>query len=327
MSSTPAIAIHGGAGAVNRSVLPPEAAVEYEENLKTILRAGHALLQKGGSALDAVTLAVTMFEDCPLFNAGRGSVYTSAGTHEMDASIMDGETLEAGAVAVVHGVRNPILGARAVMEKSRHVLMAGEGAEAFLREQGLLFEPEEYFHTKRRFAQLEAARKNDAYEVELYHDGMDRNCDELTEASRRAPLDDSRKMGTVGAVALDAGGRLAAATSTGGMTNKLPGRVGDSPIIGAGCYADKTAAVSCTGSGEYFIRLGTAREVSARMRYLGLSLDKAGKDVLRELGELGGKGGFIAVDAKGNVILPFNTAGMYRGRMRGSELEVAVYGG
>jgi beta-aspartyl-peptidase (threonine type) len=245
-----------------------------------------------------------MFEDSPLFNAGRGSVYTRQETHEMDASVMNGATLAAGAVACVHGVKNPVLAARAVMEHSRHVLLVGEGAMDFLRQQGLAFAPESYFHTEHRLAQLRDARDRDAFGVELDHDG---------EPDGAPPLDEKDKLGTVGAVALDARGDLAAATSTGGMTNKLAGRVGDSPIIGAGCYADRTAAVSCTGDGEYFMRLTVARDVAARMQYLGLSLRQAGLQTLDALTALGGRGGFIAVDRRGEVMLPFNSPGMYRG--------------
>ena len=222
-------------------MLTPDAAREYEDALTAILSAGYDALQKGVSALDAVTLAVEMFEDCSLFNAGRGSVYTSKATHEMDAAVMDGTTLAAGSIACVHGVKNPIRAARAVMEQSRHVLMVGEGAMDFLRAHGIAFEPEEYFHTEHRYAQLVAARESDSYGMVLDHDGAAR-------LNAAAPLDEKTKMGTVGAVARDVTGKLAAATSAGGMTNTLPGRVGDSPVIGAGCYADATAAVSCTGA-------------------------------------------------------------------------------
>ncbi len=313
----PVLAIHGGAGTISRAVLTPDAARDFEDALQSVLSAGYDALRQGASALDAVTLAVTLFEDCPLFNAGRGSVYTSAGAHEMDAAVMDGATLAAGSVACVHGVKNPVRAAREVMEHSRHVLMVGEGAMEFLRSRGVAFEPEDYFHTEHRYAQLLAARERDAFGMVLDHDG----------AAMAAPLDEKTKMGTVGAVARDTRGRLAAATSTGGMTNKLPGRVGDTPIIGAGCYADATAAVSCTGAGEYFIRLGVGRDLAARMRYQGLGLDEAGRAVLDGLGAIGGAGGFIAVDKDGNVILPFNTEGMYRGCVRrdGTRM-IAIYG-
>ncbi len=322
----PVLAIHGGAGTINRAALSAEAEREYRNALRTILEKGREALSAGASALDVVTLAVSMLEDCPLFNAGRGAVYTSAETHELDAAVMDGSTLAAGAISCVHGVRNPIRAARVVMEQSPHVFMTGEGAMAFLRAHGVAFEPESYFHTEQRLAQLHQARNQNPDAMLLDHDGA---------ASMKSsgmsfignPLDERKKMGTVGAVALDSAGHLAAATSTGGMTNKLPGRVGDTPVIGAGCYADRTAAVSCTGSGEYFIRLVVGRDVAARMRYQGASLDAATRAVLEQVGELGGTGGLIAVDAEGNVVLPFISEGMYRGYVRpGESPQVAIYG-
>lgn len=317
----PVLAIHGGAGTISRQALSPEAEREYREALDSILAEGARALAGGASSLDAVTLAVSMFEDCPLFNAGRGAVYTSAATHELDAAVMDGPTRAAGAVACVHGVRNPIRAARVVMEASRHVLMVGEGAMAFLREHGVDFEPESYFHTEQRLTQLHEAQKRDFFGMVLDHDGAS------AAAAKAAPLDEKTKMGTVGAVALDREGRLASATSTGGMTNKLPGRVGDTPIIGAGCYADDVAAVSCTGTGEFFIRLTLASELAARMRYQGLSVVEAGGAAMRDLTNLGGSGGLIAVDKTGGVTLPFNSEGMYRGWVRGDgPRNVAIYG-
>ena len=318
MSCTPVLAIHGGAGTISRTLISPEATREYTDTLQAVIAAGHDALLRGASAMDAVTLAVCMFEDSPLFNAGRGAVYTSNERHELDAAVMDGSTLAAGAVACVRGVKNPIRAARAVMERSRHVLMVGEGAEAFLRREGVDFEPDEYFHTDFRLEQLREARKSDAFGMVLDHDGPS--------ASSDAPLDEKTKMGTVGAVALDASGRLAAATSTGGMTNKLPGRVGDTPIIGAGCYADADVAVSCTGTGEYFIRLVVGADMSARVRYQKLGLEEAGRLVLDGIGALGGSGGFIALDKDGNVILLFNSEGMYRGWAgRDGVRHVAIY--
>jgi len=304
--SIPVLAMHGGAGTLSRSLITPEAAHKYTESLHSILTSGHEALLAGASALDAVSLVVCLLEDSPLFNAGRGAVYTSKGGHELDAAIMDGSTLEAGAVACVHGVKNPIRAARAVMEQSRHVFMVGEGAMDFLRSKGLAFEPEEYFHTDFRLAQLREAQKTDAFGMVLDHDGA------APMPAPALPLDGRGTMGTVGAVALDSCRRLAAATSTGGMTNKLPGRVGDTPLIGAGCYADETVAVSCTGTGEYFIRLVAGADLSARMRYRGQALAEAGADVLTGLGRLGALGGFIAVDKSGAAILPFNSEGMYR---------------
>ena len=256
------------------------------------------MLEAGESALDVVTEAVRLLEECPLFNAGIGAVYTRDATHELDACVMDGNTLNAGAVAGVRHLRNPVLAARLVMEQSPHVLMMGDGAEAFAASRGMERVSADLFSTPERYAQLLAAR--DAGETVLDHSG--------------APLDETTKMGTVGAVARDRFGNLAAATSTGGMTNKLPGRVGDSPLVGAGCYANNaSAAVSCTGTGEVFIRALAAYDIAALMDYGGLSLAEACERVVMEkLPALGGSGGLIAVDHEGNVALPFNSEGMYR---------------
>lgn len=301
---TPVIAIHGGAGTLSRSNISPTQEAAYHEALAEILRAGHQVLAEGGSALDAVSLAVDLLEDNPLFNAGHGAVFTSAETHELDAAVMDGMTLAAGAVACVSRIKRPLRAARAVMERSEHVLLVGAGAEAFAQAQGLELVSPEYFSTEWRREQLHRARKSAT--AVLDHDG-----------GGQAPLDETRKFGTVGAVALDAQGRLAAATSTGGMTNKRPGRVGDSPLIGAGTYANRTAAVSCTGTGEMFIRANAAYDLCARMAYGGLSLEAAAQRVVMDvLPAIGGRGGLIAVDAQGHVSLPFNTEGMYRGQMR-----------
>ena len=324
MSATPVLVIHGGAGTISRAVFTPDKLLEYSQALRSVLLAGYTALSQGESALESVVRAVSAFEDCPLFNAGRGSVYTRQGTHEMDASLMDGASRAAGAVASVARVKNPIQAARAVMEHSPHVLMVGQGAEDFLREQGITFAPDEYFHTEFRLAQLKAAQAADR--VSLDHDTDPRRGGTPSGADKMAFSGGTGKMGTVGAVALDKNGCLAAATSTGGMTNKLPGRVGDSPIIGAGCYADDLAAVSCTGTGEAFMRLCLARDLSLRMRYLGEKLEQAGQACLEALGELGGTGGFIALDHQGRAILPFNTEGMYRGIARGIEdMQVAVH--
>lgn len=321
MARIPVLAIHGGAGTINRAALTPEAEKEYREALRAILEQGRDALARGACALDAATLAVSLLEDCPLFNAGRGAVYTSAETHELDAAVMDGATRRTGAVCCVHGVRNPIKAARAVMEKSPHVLMTGEGALDFLRRQGVDFAPDAYFDTEQRLAQLRQAQAADPGAMLLDHDGAARWAFESGQ-----PLDEKTKMGTVGAVALDAEGRLAAATSTGGMTNKLPGRVGDTPVVGAGCYADDVAAVSCTGSGEYFIRAVAGHDVAARMRYAGSGLAEAAQAVLEGIGKLGGNGGLIAVDSEGHVALPFISEGMYRGCVRpGEEPKVGIY--
>ncbi|URO00549.1 beta-aspartyl-peptidase [Leclercia adecarboxylata] len=291
------IAIHGGAGAITRTQLSQEQERRYIEALSSIVETGQRMLEAGESALDVVTEAVRLLEECPLFNAGIGSVFTRDETHELDACVMDGITLKAGAVAGVSHLRNPVLAARLVMEQSPHVLLVGEGAEKFAFEQGMEAVSPEIFSTPERYQQLLAARS--AGETRLDH---------------AAPLDESTKTGTVGAVALDKAGNLAAATSTGGMTNKLPGRVGDSPLPGAGCYANNASvAVSCTGTGEVFIRTLAAYDIAALMDYGGLSLAEACERVVMEkLPALEGCGGLIAVDREGNVALPFNSEGMYR---------------
>ena len=292
------IAIHGGAGAITRSQLSQEQELRYIQALSDIVETGQRMLEDGRSALDVVTEAVRLLEECPLFNAGIGAVYTRDETHELDACVMDGNTLNAGAVAGVSHLRNPILAARLVMEHSPHVMMIGEGAENFAIAQGMERVSADIFSTPERYAQLLAAQS--AGETVLDHSAT--------------PLDENNKMGTVGAVALDMFGNLAAATSTGGMTNKLPGRVGDSPLVGAGCYANNASvAVSCTGTGEVFIRALAAYDIAALMDYGGLSLSEACERVVMEkLPALGGSGGLIAVDHEGNVALPFNSEGMYR---------------
>lgn len=311
-SATPVIAIHGGAGTLSRAHISAEQERDYHAALRQVLLAGQAVLEQGGTAMDAVCLAVRMLEDSPLFNAGHGAVFTAAGTHELDAAVMDGATLAAGAVAGVAHLRNPVLAARCVMQQGQHVLMAGEGAERLARDAGLQVVEPGYFSTPARRAQLEAAQARQSGAV-LDHDGA--------AALAGRALDEDRKMGTVGAVALDAHGHLAAATSTGGMTNKRPGRVGDSPLIGAGTYADdRTAAVSCTGHGESFIRVAAAHDVCARMAYAGQSLEAATSAVVHQaLPAVGGTGGLIAVDRQGHVSLSFNTEGMYRGVARAGQ--------
>ena len=344
----PVLVIHGGAGALSRAALSPEKEREFHEALQRILRTGHAVIANGGSALDAVTAAVVGLEDCPLFNAGRGSVFTSAGTHELDASIMDGSNLRTGAIANVHHIRNPVLAARKVMEESRHVFFVGEGAEAFAREHGIEMVERTYFSTPERYAQLLRVQKETPGFASL--DDGQRLASNLTAQEigtgthpldidkksgtvgaldqPKDPLDVDKKFGTVGAVALDSHGNLAAATSTGGITNKQVGRIGDAPIIGAGCYAsNQTCAVSSTGTGEMYIRLVAAYDIAARMRYGGASLQEAAEAVMyQELPSIEGKGGLIAVDAQGNIALPFNTEGMYRGYMRvGQEPVTEIY--
>jgi beta-aspartyl-peptidase (threonine type) len=305
--------------------MDPAREKEYTSALEQILRAGQRVLADGGSALDAVTEAVRLLEDCPLFNAGKGAVLTSAGTFELDAAVMDGATRGAGAVAGVKRLRNPVLAARAVMEKSEHVLFAGEGAEAFAEAQGLALVSPEYFFTQARHDQWQRARASGAGMALLDHDAA---ALAARQQGSTEPIDPDNKFGTVGAVACDARGNLAAATSTGGVTNKQVGRVGDSPIIGAGCYADDVAAVSSTGTGEMFIRAVAAYDVAAQIRYAGLSLEEAARRVVMEkVLAIGGRGGLIAVDRAGNVTLPFNTEGMYRGVARvGKPVEVAIYG-
>ncbi|MDN2484421.1 beta-aspartyl-peptidase [Kosakonia sacchari] len=292
------IAIHGGAGAIGRAQMSPEKEQRYVHVLSSIIETGQRMLEAGVSALDVVTEAVRLLEECPLFNAGIGAVFTRDETHELDACVMDGNTLQAGAVAGASRLRNPVLAARLVMEHSPHVFMIGEGAEKFAFSHGMEAVSLSLFSTPERFAQLMDAR--DAGHTVLDHGS--------------APLDESKKFGTVGAVALDKQGNLAAATSTGGMTNKLPGRVGDSPLPGAGCYANNAnVAVSCTGTGEVFIRALAAYDIAALMEYGGLSLQEACDAVVMEkLPALGGSGGLIAVDREGNVALPFNSEGMYR---------------
>jgi L-asparaginase / beta-aspartyl-peptidase len=302
------LVIHGGAGALPKQKRTPELEAEVRAALADALRTGHGILAGGGAALDAAEAAVRVLEDSPHFNAGKGAVFTSAGTNELDASIMDGATLRAGAVAAVTRVRNPISLARLVMDKSRHVMLVGTGAEAFAREQGLAPVDPSYFHTERRWKELQEAQEK-----------------ERTQGSD-AGVDDEIMYGTVGAVALDRAGNLAAATSTGGMTNKRFGRVGDTPLIGCGTYADnRTCAVSCTGKGELFIRAAAAMDVGALVAYRGMPLAEAAAAVLAKVKALGGEGGLIALDARGNVAMPFDTAAMYRGQVDASgRLVVAI---
>ena len=297
--------IHGGAGTIERGRMTPEREAAYRSKLTEALLAGFAILERGGGGLDAVVAAITLLEDSPLFNAGKGAVFTSAGTNELDASIMDGKTLKAGAVAGLKRVKNPILLARLVMEQSPHVMMVGEGAETFAREKGVELVDPKYFYTEERWQQLQ--RMKDAEKQKAAPPGG------RTRLERARPPDE-RKFGTVGVVCLDRAGNLSAGTSTGGMTNKKFGRVGDSPVIGAGTYANnETCAVSCTGDGEYFIRTAVAHDVSAALEYGRKPLREAAEGVLAKVGRLGGTGGLIAIDRRGNFAMPFNTSGMYRG--------------
>ncbi|MFZ6743066.1 isoaspartyl peptidase/L-asparaginase family protein [Undibacterium sp. JH2W] len=324
MGAPAAIAIHGGAGTILRSSLTAEQEARYLDELRSVVTAGNEVLAQGGSALDAVSLAVSLLEDCPLFNAGKGAVFTNAGTMEMDASIMDGKTRRAGGVACIQYVRNPVRAARAVMEHSPHVLMVGKGAEEFLRQHGLAFEDSTYFYTEERHAQLLRVQQESG--MLLDHDAANLLTMASEQAAEPAPLDPDKKFGTVGAVALDLHGNLAAATSTGGMTNKLPGRVGDTPMLGAGCYADnQTAALSATGTGEAFMRSLALHDIAAQMQYLGLSLEQAASNVVtNKLPLYEGQGGIIGIDASGNIVLPFNTEGMYRAYQRVGEAAFAA---
>ena len=303
------LAIHGGAGTILRSSLTPELELQYTNALQLALMSGEKILQSGGTSLDAVCAAVTELENSPMFNAGKGAVFTHEGRHEMDASVMRGDNLMAGAVAGIEFIQNPIVLARTVMEKSEHVLLSGKGAMKFAELHGLVFRDQEYFHNELRYAQWQEALKTDS--VIMDHTAQK-----------------DEKFGTVGAVALDEHGNLAAATSTGGMTNKKFNRIGDSPVIGAGTYANnKTCAVSCTGHGEFFLRAVVAYDISCLMEYKALSLSEACNIVVYDkLVKIGGEGGLIAVDAKGNIALPFNSDGMYRGSCgTEKEMSVAIY--
>ena len=324
-----ALAIHGGAGTILKSQMTPELEREYSSGLEAALKTGLGILEKGGSALDCVEQTVCSLENFPLFNAGRGSVFTHEGKNEMDASIMDGRHLRAGAIGLVKNVKNPIKLARLVMERTPHVFLAGEGADQFAREMGVEIEDDTYFFTEHRYEQLLRAREQDVVQLDHNESEPAAVAAGLTPSSENIDLTKNRiqppataggsdpntkPTGTVGAVACDSNGNLAAATSTGGMTNKKFGRVGDTPMIGAGTYADNaTCAVSCTGHGEFFMLGVTAYDVSARMRYKGLELIEAARETIKHLGEIGGEGGLIGVDHFGNVTLPFNSEGMYRG--------------
>jgi beta-aspartyl-peptidase (threonine type) len=316
------LAIHGGSGTILKESMTPEMEAAYIKGLNDALLAGYSVLEKRGDALEAVRKAVIELENNILFNAGRGSVFTKTGTHEMDASIMDGKNLLAGAVAAVSNVRNPVELAYAVMKKSEHVFMSGKGAEEFAKQNGIVFENDDYFFSQFRYDQWQAIKDSD--ETALDHNiipGADKS-----HSSFSSSLEDKeKKFGTVGAVAFDVYGNLAAATSTGGMTNKQFGRIGDSPIIGIGTYANnKTCAISCTGHGEPFIKAVAAYDVSCLMEYKGLSLEDAMREVvMNKLVKIGGEGGMIGVDAAGNATLLFNSEGMYRG-MKSSDGSTVV---
>jgi len=298
-----AIVIHGGAGVISKSKMTPEREAEYTGKLKEALDLGEKMLKEGANATDVVVSVIEVMENSPLFNAGKGAVFTAEGKNELDASIMEGQTLNAGAVAGVRDIKNPIKAAREVMDNSVHVMLSGKGASEFARQQGLEMVKNKYFFTKSRYESLKQLQKRER---------------------ERTKKDN---MGTVGCAVLDTHGNLCAGTSTGGMTNKKFGRIGDSPIIGAGTYANnKTCAISCTGHGEYYIRLGFARDISALMEYKKMSVDQACREEIRKLSELQGDGGVIAVDAKGNIAMEFNTSGMFRGFAKSTgEKEIAIF--
>jgi beta-aspartyl-peptidase (threonine type) len=319
------LAVHGGAGAISRKNITPEVEAQYRAALERALQAGYAVLAAGGTSTDAVVAVIKVFEDDPLFNAGKGAVFTHEGKNELDAAIMDGKTGLAGAVAGVTTIKNPITAARAVMDHTRHVMLTGQGAEQFAASQHLDIVDPAYFFTQMRWDQLQRAKQKD--QLELDHQNSPtkapaektsaKNADAATTADVPYWQTDY-KYGTVGAVALDQYGNLAAGTSTGGLTNKMYGRIGDSPVIGAGTYADnQTAAISCTGTGEFFIRGAVAYDVTARMKYSKLNLSEAVDQTLQEaIINKHGEGGLIALDAKGNIKFGMNTSGMYRGYIR-----------
>lgn len=301
------LAIHGGAGTILKEDMTTELEEAYIKGLEESLAAGFAVLEEGGSSVNAVKTAIVVLEDNLLFNAGRGSVFTKKGLQEMDAAIMDGKDLAAGSVAGIRNIRNPIELAAEVMLNSNHVFLSGKGANDFAIKQGLKLEPDEYFFSQFRYDQWKEIRDSDNYSLDHTHQGLEE-------------LMKDKKFGTVGAVACDMNGNIAAATSTGGMTNKKYGRIGDSPLIGAGTYANnKTCAISCTGHGEPFIRAVAAHDVSCLMEYKGMSLQEAMNEVVNvKLVKMDGEGGMIGVDANGNVAMILNCAGMYRGMQNGS---------
>ncbi len=298
-----AIVIHGGAGVLSKSAMTEERRKAYTEKLNEALELGKKHLKEGKAATDVVVVVIQVLENSPLFNAGKGAVFTSEGKNELDASIMEGKTLNAGAVAGVQDIKNPILAAREVMDNSKHVMLSGAGASEFARKQGLEMVKNSYFYTESRYQSLQRLRERER---------------------KRTEKDNT---GTVGCAVLDKHGNISAGTSTGGMTNKKYGRIGDSPIIGAGTYANNnTCAVSCTGHGEYYIRLGFARDISALIEYKNMTISEACREEIRKLGELGGTGGVIGLDAEGNIAMEFNTSGMFRGYIRSTgEKEIAIF--
>ncbi|MES3019559.1 MAG: isoaspartyl peptidase/L-asparaginase [Bacteroidota bacterium] len=313
------LVIHGGAGTILKSKMTPEKEAAFKAALTKALETGYAAIKQGKSSLDAVEATIHVLEDSPLFNAGKGAVFTNEGKNEMDAAIMDGSNLMAGSVAGVTVIKNPISAARAVMEKSEHVMMAGAGAEKFAKQAGLEIVDPSYFFTQERWDGLQKAIKEDSTKSVLDHGNK--------KTYKLGSQNKDYKFGTVGCVALDNKGNLAAGTSTGGMTNKKYGRIGDAPIIGGGTYANNnTAGISCTGWGEFYIRTVVAHDISALMEYKGMSVAEASKTVLDKMAKLGGDGGLIALDKKGNIAMPFNTEGMYRGSVTSDgKIEVLIY--
>lgn len=308
-----AIAIHGGAGTILQSTMTPEKELAYKNGLKDAIEAGETILKNGGSAFDAVEKTIIVLEDNPLFNAGKGAVFTNEGKHELDASIMNGKDLMAGCVAGVQHIKNPISLARAVMEQSEHVMLTGNGAMEFAKKVNAKTETDDYFFVQLRYDQLQQAKQSNSMILDHTEDKIENG---------------EKKFGTVGCVALDIDGNLAAGTSTGGMTNKKYGRVGDSSIIGAGTYANNnTCAISCTGHGELFIRSVVAYDISCLMEYKNLTLQQACDIVVMDkLVKIGGEGGLIAIDYKGNIVLPFNSDGMYRASKKQNEdLYIGIY--
>jgi len=311
--------IHGGAGTLTRKNMSVEKEAAYRAALTLALQTGYKTLKAGKTSLDAVEATIHVMEDSPLFNAGKGAVFTHDGKNEMDAAIMEGKTMMAGAVAGVTTIKNPISAARAVMEKSEHVMMVGQGAETFAKQAGITIVDPKYFYTKERWDGLQQAIKEDSTKAVLDHGSK--------KSMNLGTVNHDFKFGTVGAVALDQAGNLAAGTSTGGMTNKKYGRVGDAPIIGAGTYANNaTAGISCTGWGEFYIRNVVAHDISAMMEYKNMSVASAAAAAIEKVGKMGGDGGLIALDAKGHVAMPFNTEGMYRGTVtEDGEIEILIY--
>lgn len=309
------LVIHGGAGTILKSNMTAKQEDEYKAKLTEALKAGYAEIQKGNSSVDAVAASIMIMEDSPLFNAGKGAVFTAEGTNELDASIMYGKDKSAGAIAGVHTIKNPITAAIAVMQKSEHVMLSGVGAEEFAKEQKLDIVDPSYFWTKNRWEGLQKLKQKEKTTTK-----------KVSQSTLPESYEIDQKFGTVGAVALDKSGNIAAGTSTGGMTNKKYGRIGDAPIIGAGTYANSQVGISATGWGEYFIRATAARTIAAKMEYQNKNIQTATQETIDEIGKMGGDGGVIALDKNGNIAMPFNTAGMYRGAVtEDGEVMIEIY--